>query len=396
MNVKKLVLGSEPDQVLRIRRLFLAIMTYGAVVLFTAYAISRGLLWNLHPVQLLAGSIGPNLVFYALIRSGWNLRFHDPSLTLPQMLVGTLASMYVVAHAHEARGAFLMLYLLILVMGIFHLRPRQFLAIGAVAPVLYAMLIGYQVRTDGDAFNPGVDILQCLALILITPWFAVVGGYISNARRRLMHSNTELAKVVHDLEDAMKTIQLQATHDELTGLFNRRYVMEALRSEQARSERTHEGFCILLFDLDHFKRVNDTYGHLAGDRVLQNFAKTVGGRLRAMDRLGRYGGEEFLLLMPRMSLSNALIGAERLRRSVEQAVFSEAGADIRITVSIGVAPYREGESIERLIGNADRALYLAKSSGRNCVKAGSMAGLDTTVTALQQLGDDPTPARGQA
>jgi diguanylate cyclase (GGDEF)-like protein len=254
-----------------------------------------------------------------------------------------------------------------------------------VAPLMYGAWF-VQARSGEPAFNPDVDILQGLALVLITPWFAVVGGYISNARRKLMHSNNELAKLIRDLEAAMKTIQQQATHDELTGLFNRRYVMEALL-EQARADRTREGFCILLFDLDHFKRINDTYGHLVGDRVLQNFAKTVGGRLRAMDCLGRYGGEEFLLLMPRMSLSNALIGAERLRKSVEQAVFSEAGADIKITVSIGVAPYREGETIEQFIANADRALYQAKSSGRNCVKAGIMVGLDTTVTALQRRPD---------
>ncbi|MBC7500641.1 MAG: GGDEF domain-containing protein [Herminiimonas sp.] len=371
MTIKSFVLGANPDQALRVQRLFMAMLTYFMVCLFATYAIRQGLLPGLTYLHLLAGSILPNLVFYVMIRSGFNLRFREPSLTALQMLVGAAGNLYLVSHASEARGAFLMLYVLILVMGIFQLRPRQFILTGLLAPLLYAGLIWK--NADRNVASLPVDILQFLVLVFITPWFALVGGYISNARRKLRQSNEKLAKVVGDLESAMKTIQEQATHDELTGIYNRRYIMDAIRLEQSRAERTGERFCVLLFDIDFFKKINDTHGHLGGDKVLIAFARTINAQLRAMDCFGRYGGEEFLLLMPRTGLMGAERGGERLRLLIEQTAFSEPGMTLDVTVSIGVAEYEQGDSVEQVIANADQALYQAKASGRNQVATASVA-----------------------
>ena len=166
----------------------------------------------------------------------------------------------------------------------------------------------------------------------------------------------------------MQTIQEQATHDELTGVYNRRYIMGAINAEKNRAERSGERFCVLILDIDHFKKINDRFGHLAGDRALVAFSKAITSQLRAIDCFGRFGGEEFLLLMPGTRQAGVLTGAERIRGCVEQTNFSDTGIDAKMTVSIGVAEYQPGESVEEILARADRALYDAKAKGRNRVE----------------------------
>jgi len=177
----------------------------------------------------------------------------------------------------------------------------------------------------------------------------------------------ELATALSEVESAMKIIQDRAIRDELTGVFNRRYIMGAIIAEMNRVKRSGEKFCVLMLDIDYFKRINDTYGHLAGDQVLTTFAKTIEGKLRETDSLGRYGGEEFLVLMPRSDVEGATIGAERFRLCVEQTTAVYANIEIKVTVSIGLAEWRPGQTLEEVVELADRALYRAKENGRNQV-----------------------------
>src|SRR5690606_36051066 len=123
-----------------------------------------------------------------------------------------------------------------------------------------------------------------------------------------------------------------------------------------------------LFDIDFFKRINDTYGHAAGDLVLRRFAEAVQGQVRATDAFGRYGGEEFLLMLPETPGPDALVLAERVRRAVAELRCADGGAEITLTVSAGVAEYRHGEGVAQAIARADEALYAAKSLGRNRVQ----------------------------
>ena len=175
-------------------------------------------------------------------------------------------------------------------------------------------------------------------------------------------------KRLHDRlrENYHRSLSLALT-DPLTGLYNRRYVSAHLDSLLARAEGG-KGPALLLFDIDHFKRINDTWGHLAGDEVLSEIGKRALHHVRSFDLVARYGGEEFVVLMPETNLPLALVVAERLRLSVAEAPFKVTGTaePVAVTVSIGVATTLEaGDTPTELMRRADEALYFAKNSGRN-------------------------------
>ncbi|MCX7808531.1 MAG: GGDEF domain-containing protein, partial [Deltaproteobacteria bacterium] len=159
-----------------------------------------------------------------------------------------------------------------------------------------------------------------------------------------------------------------AIKDGLTNVFNKRYLLETLEREVPRALRHQRPLSILMFDIDHFKRINDTYGHLAGDYVLREVATIVRKRLRPDDTFGRYGGEEFCAILPETSLSGASVIGEDLRRRIEAASFVFEGNQIPVTISIGGAQLVPGQDVMGLIKAADEKLYEAKRSGRNCVR----------------------------
>jgi diguanylate cyclase (GGDEF)-like protein len=160
-----------------------------------------------------------------------------------------------------------------------------------------------------------------------------------------------------------------ALRDALTKAYNRKYFLDRLETELAFARRHTSPLSLLMIDLDHFKRVNDTYGHLAGDFVLANFAKVALSALRAEDVFARYGGEEFGLLCRGVQLGNGGLLGERVRAIVEQSPFDYEGRRIPVTISVGVAAYPEinAETGLQLIAAADEALYQAKRTGRNRV-----------------------------
>jgi two-component system cell cycle response regulator len=161
-----------------------------------------------------------------------------------------------------------------------------------------------------------------------------------------------------------------AITDPLTGLYNRRYLDAHLRSAVARAEATSKPVCVLVFDIDHFKEVNDTYGHDAGDDVLREFAERLRRGVRNIDLVSRYGGEEFLLVMPETDAEFAGAVAERLRSDVEKVAFKTRSGTFPVTVSIGIAEWQgASDTAEALMKRADTALYSAKRSGRNRVVA---------------------------
>lgn len=164
-------------------------------------------------------------------------------------------------------------------------------------------------------------------------------------------------------------IHTLAARDPLTGLYNRRFGMTRLNEEFARSTRNDSPVGLIIFDIDHFKKVNDTHGHLIGDRVLVNIAKTARTVIREGDILMRYGGEEFLIILPGASVKDTYNLAERLRHIVEDTSIHHSSQTIKVTISIGVSSHPEcnANDANTLIKNADDALYTAKESGRNCI-----------------------------
>ncbi|MCB9709056.1 MAG: GGDEF domain-containing protein [Myxococcales bacterium] len=160
------------------------------------------------------------------------------------------------------------------------------------------------------------------------------------------------------------------TVDGLTDVYNKRYFSEELEKEMSRSRRYQRIFSLLLFDIDHFKQINDTYGHLAGDAVLRQIADLVRSRIRRDDSLARIGGEEFGILLPEVGQKGAAELAEKLRRLVETKVFAFEGLKLSITISLGVAEWQPSITNEQmLIKTADEKLYEAKRAGRNQTKA---------------------------
>jgi len=162
-----------------------------------------------------------------------------------------------------------------------------------------------------------------------------------------------------------------AVTDPLTGLYNRRYLDAHLVSALARASASGKPLCLLIFDIDHFKEINDTYGHEAGDDVLKDFSERLRRGVRGIDLVSRYGGEEFMLVMPETDADFAGTVAERLRCDVEKEPFlTRSGAQIPVTVSIGIAEWRgSSDTAEALVRRADEALYSAKKTGRNRVVA---------------------------
>ncbi|MDB4993599.1 MAG: diguanylate cyclase [Myxococcaceae bacterium] len=182
-------------------------------------------------------------------------------------------------------------------------------------------------------------------------------------------STTVLRFTYHDTLDEKFQQQMYdaALRDGLTQCFNKKYLVDRLNTELAYAARHKSLLSLILFDVDHFKKVNDTFGHLAGDHVLKELAKIVSGALRAEDVLARYGGEEFAVICRGIPLAHTGVLAERLRVLVEAKSFDFMRADIPVTISLGVAtfPDIEAKTVDQLIGAADEALYEAKRSGRN-------------------------------
>ena len=170
--------------------------------------------------------------------------------------------------------------------------------------------------------------------------------------------------IILALRARIEELERESTTDPLTGAWNRRYIDRVLKTETARSQLQRQPLSVILCDIDHFKRVNDTHGHAAGDAVLQDFVRALASSIRESDILCRWGGEEFLLCTPGTSRGGALPLAEKLRASVAGHGFSTSE---RVTASFGVAELRLGEDPASLLARADRALYEAKAAGRNCV-----------------------------
>ncbi|MDD2206403.1 MAG: diguanylate cyclase [Aminobacterium sp.] len=173
-----------------------------------------------------------------------------------------------------------------------------------------------------------------------------------------------VGKRIVDLQEALR---FYADHDPLTGLLNRRAIFERLDHEMARSRRENRALSVAILDVDHFKQVNDTYGHLAGDDVLRETALRIQDQLRKYDVVGRYGGEEFLIVLPGVALGEALKIAERVRKNIVKTTFGEK--EILLSASLGVAEYDKISGVDEIIFASDTALYKAKKRGRNQVGA---------------------------
>jgi diguanylate cyclase len=301
-----------------------------------------------------AGIVTLIAAFCAIVRSGLNRRFSDPSLTTEQAAAAILFLAYIMYHADAAREALTLFYMVLMLFAALRLSAARLGALAILALVAHGAMLHFSYLRDQEYMDLEAAATEFAILMVTLPWFAAMGGYVNRLRTRLADSNQQL-------EEALERIRDIAVRDELTGTHNRRFLTESLARELARAGRSGGRFSVCLIDVDHFKAVNDTQGHAAGDEVLRQIAAIARRDLRGIDVFGRFGGEEFLLLLPDTDQPGASVVAERIRAAV--------AAETGVTVTIGVAQHAKDEAPAALLARADQALYRGKASGRNRVLA---------------------------
>jgi len=190
---------------------------------------------------------------------------------------------------------------------------------------------------------------------------------VEERTKELVELTRKLVGEISERKQVEERLERTATSDPLTGVMNRRAMLEQLRYQLVRHQRNKIPFVILAIDIDHFKNINDTYGHDIGDQMLMAVADGLLSSTRSQDLISRWGGEEFLILLPDTKLQGGSIAAEKIRSRVAEEVFKSNGHRLRLTLSFGVAEYKHGQTIDMCIKDADTALYRAKNQGRNRV-----------------------------
>ena len=360
-----LLLGPPGQQRWRITQSLIGLGGYLALVLLL-WLGSRGEAALLDrarvlPPMLAMGLVG--LLGYGLMRSGLNRRLAlrcgcEPSLTLPQTLLGVLLTTWVYTVTGQARGAVLALLAVVVMFSMFALQRRQALVLAGVALLMLATVMRAMTLADPFRYRVEVEAVHLGVTALVLIGVTLLSLRMARLRQRLRDQRTALARALEKLSEI-------ATRDELTGLPNRRAMGELLLTETARHARLKAPLSLALLDIDHFKQINDRLGHAAGDEVLRGFAQRIEAELRGADVMARWGGEEFLLLLPGTAAEPALQAVERLRESLRQQPFDQVEPGLRITFSAGVGSCLGQGDIDSAIERADRALYRAKAAGRD-------------------------------
>jgi len=331
-------------------------MVDGLILLLYAYAGTIPV--TIGPAFAVAG-LTSVLFYLVLSESGLIERFRDHYFVVPQLFISTAIMLAFTYVAPQVGVMFLCTLFTVFNFGSLRSTPWQ----TALAwTVMTAGLAWLFLLTDKPIGLPHDSPLERFASMLI---FALaigrcmfLGIFSSSLRASLYASGQKL-------KEAYRRIEELAELDELTGAFNRRCIMRVLDEEITRSQRHGQPCSIALIDLDWFKRINDGYGHPTGDEVLRTFAITMFANIRAIDRFGRYGGEEFLLILPNTPAEAAARLLDRLRAIVADLDWSAFSAGMQVTFSAGVATLRTDEHSDNFLARADKALYASKAQGRN-------------------------------
>jgi diguanylate cyclase (GGDEF)-like protein len=338
------------------------------VMIGVSYVIDAGILWlyayagtvplGIGPVYAICGLTACALAI-AMSESGFNDRFKDHYLVAPQATLNMLIMVAFTWLAPEVGVMFLCSLFTVFSFASLRSTPVQ------TGMMWTAMVLGLAVLfllTDKPIAMPHGSHLErfatMLVFILTIGRCMFLGIFSSSLKNSLYQSGLKL-------KEAYKRIEELAELDELTGAYNRRCIMRMLDEETARTARSGSPCTIALIDLDHFKHVNDSFGHPTGDEVLRTFAITMFANIRSTDHFGRYGGEEFLLVLPDMAPDAAARGVDRLRAIVADQDWSAFSPGMQVTLSAGVATLKPDETTDSFLARADSALYAAKAQGRN-------------------------------
>jgi len=349
------------DQARRLRWAAATAASYAVDTLFLVLFAAAGTIGGAVAIAYGAAAAVICAAVYAATASGLNLRARDPNLTVPLMVIAVAMQFGVVAVAPQIAFPYLANVFTVFAFGVIWMSLRQAVAVWAVG----ALALGGLFYAVGDRF--AVPMATSYERLLVWLYFSIILGRCLALSLQANELRRRVAEGRVKLTESLEQMRQLASHDELTRTLNRRSLMAHLEQERSRAERGGTPFSVALLDLDHFKQVNDAYGHAVGDDVLRAFAKTAHGAMRDSDAFGRYGGEEFMFIFGATPPAAAQVGVERVRAVFAKRDWDAFAPGLRVTVSGGMAGYRAGESIAQLIGRADAALYEAKAAGRNCV-----------------------------
>jgi diguanylate cyclase (GGDEF)-like protein len=315
------------------------------------------------PSMFLLCGIGLTAFFAVLSEMYFGDRFEDHFLTSYQAIANIILQLVFLLAAPEIGFLFLTVVFVIFGFAALRLTSRE-------AAILWAFT-GFGVTTIFFFLKTPIALpvattpewLAGALSFVVTTGQCVYIGFFGNSMRRTLHQRTVELKV------AYRRIEELAELDELTGLLNRRYIVKCLNEEMARAQRGKVPCSVAIIDLDFFKRINDQFGHPAGDEALRTFAISIFANIRTIDKLGRYGGEEFLLILPDTAKDQAVRTLDRLRSIISEVDWTAISGGLNLTMSAGICTVRQTDSVDDILTRADAALYRAKDAGRNRVVA---------------------------
>jgi len=358
------IIGREPAMRANLRYMLLSFLVYLAWMIVEAICAGVGLIsWSAVGVMYSFNLVGV-LGFYLLIRSGQSRRFADPSMVLIQVVYAVAALMIAYALVPETRAAALQTPCITVVFGMLTLRPRETVIACAWIIAMLLATVALMLLFDAPRLDVRQEILNVTAACIVLPALTSITRHFALLRERLKSQRVQI-------KSALARAEMLATRDVLTNLINRAQMVEILNREISRSQRYASTFSLALLDIDHFKSINDSHGHQTGDEVLVAFASLAEASQRQTDVIARWGGEEFLILMPQTPIASAQLVVGRLREATTGVHLSKTVEDLVVTTSVGIAQWQNGESLMQTLERADRALYAAKKGGRNRVELAS-------------------------
>jgi diguanylate cyclase (GGDEF)-like protein len=357
--------GTEPKQRLRLVQCGTAMLLVLGSVLNMQYLVWAGLAPMVPTAWWTLVLIGGFVVFFITIRSGQNLRYADPSLTVPQMVFAILCAAVAYAIAGKGRGGAFPILMVVFMFSMYSLAPKTVLRTSFFAVAVFAVTMAALAWRNPAVYEPAVEWGHFIMIAIMVPAVAVLAGQLSRLRDRLRRQKKDIAT-------ALARIQELATRDELTGLINRRHMLELMEQERQRGVRSGQSFCLAVIDIDGFREINDRHGHAFADELLRRFANEALNVIRISDLLSRWNGKEFLLMLSNTRASLGRTSLERLRERMKAMAVevpgSEPGAEsLHLSFSAGVAEHRAGETVADTVQRAEHALINAKASGQNRV-----------------------------
>ena len=352
------------------RRADLRRSTYLAQVL--SYLIDAAILYLYYLVGTTASTTWFIYLAFGIVFTGimlflselhFNDRFKDHYLTVPQSIGSITILLVAVYLAPEIGFYFVCINFIVLGFGALRMSAWQTALVWTYSTVGLTILF---IMTDKPIAMPMANWTEravALACFVTAMGRCAFTGLYGSALRESLY------KRGNELRDAHARIEELAQIDELTGTLNRRYIMKALNDEMARAQRSRETCSVAIIDLDFFKSINDHFGHPVGDEVLRTFAISICANIRSIDKLGRYGGEEFLLILPGTAKATAQHAVDRLRAIIADLDWAAISDGLALTLSAGVCQVRDNDSADDLLARIDKALYRAKDAGRDCVIA---------------------------